>query len=77
MKRKKTLKKGEDVYVWKCSDRLKGKKGNGCKNKFILEEDLLDEIKRKFNWRKMFENKFNQKVQRIYVGEKIKFKLYR
>jgi DNA invertase Pin-like site-specific DNA recombinase len=77
MKRKKTTKKGEDVYVWKCSDRLKGKKGNGCKNKFILEEDLLDEIKLKFNWRKMFENKFNQKVQRIYVGEKIKFKLYR
>ena len=27
--------------VWKCADRLKGKKGNGCKNEIISEEDLM------------------------------------
>ena len=27
--------------VWKCADRCKGKKGNGCKNEIISEEDLM------------------------------------
>lgn len=27
--------------VWQCSDRFKGKKGNGCENEFISEEDLI------------------------------------
>ena len=27
--------------VWQCSDRFKGKKGNGCKNEIISEEDLI------------------------------------
>ena len=27
--------------VWQCSDRFKGKKGNGCKNEIISEEDLM------------------------------------
>lgn len=27
--------------VWQCSDRFKGKKGNGCENEIISEEDLI------------------------------------
>ena len=27
--------------VWQCSDRFKGKKGNGCENEIISEEDLM------------------------------------
>ena len=27
--------------VWQCSDRFKGKKGNGCNNEIISEEDLI------------------------------------
>lgn len=27
--------------VWQCSDRFKGKKGNGCNNEIVSEEDLI------------------------------------
>lgn len=49
---KKTLEDGTRIYkkVWKCSEREKGKKGNGCKNKVILEETLLKEISLQMEW---------------------------
>ena len=41
MLRKTQLYKGEQTKVWKCQDRDKGSKGNGCKNDIITEADLL------------------------------------
>ena len=36
--------KGKYQKMWKCGDRLKGKKGNGCKNDAISDEELLSEV---------------------------------
>lgn len=33
---------GNDTATWTCKDRRKGKKGNGCKNLIISEEELLE-----------------------------------
>ena len=42
--RNKQLYKGEMVFVWRCHERAKGKKGNGCKNGTISEKEVLDKI---------------------------------
>ena len=42
--RKTLLYKGEMQKVWKCAERLKGKKGNGCKNIAVPEHELLEAI---------------------------------
>lgn len=49
---KETLEDGTRIYkkVWKCAEREKGKKRNGCKNKVILEETLLKEISLQMEW---------------------------
>ena len=36
--------KGEEKVSWICKDRRKGKKGNGCKNLIIPEEELLEAL---------------------------------
>lgn len=36
--------KGEPKIDWVCRDRRKGKKGNGCKNLIIPEEELLEAL---------------------------------
>lgn len=33
----------EYVYVWSCKERLKGKKGNGCKNN-VVREEVLEQV---------------------------------
>ena len=49
---KYTDENGKRVYhkVWKCAEREKGKKGNGCKNSIIPEEELLKEISEQMDW---------------------------
>ena len=42
--RNKQMYKGEMVFVWRCYERAKGKKGNGCKNGTISEKEILDKI---------------------------------
>ncbi|MPN28986.1 hypothetical protein SDC9_176433 [bioreactor metagenome] len=36
---------------WSCKDRIKGKRGNGCKNRNIKEDELLKIISDKLGWR--------------------------
>ena len=36
--------KGEPKIDWMCRDRRKGKKGNGCKNLIVPEEELLEAL---------------------------------
>ena len=36
--------KGAPKIDWVCRDRRKGKKGNGCKNLIIPEEELLEAL---------------------------------
>ena len=42
--RNKQLYKGEIVFVWRCFEKSKGKKGNGCKNGTLSEKEILDKI---------------------------------
>ena len=43
---------GETVYhkVWNCRERQKGPKGNGCRNNFIREEELLRKVSDQLGW---------------------------
>ncbi len=34
----------DKIAVWKCADRLKGSKGNGCKNDILKEDDLIERV---------------------------------
>ncbi len=34
----------DKIAVWKCADRLKGSKGNGCTNDILREDDLLEHV---------------------------------
>jgi hypothetical protein len=75
MQRKSVKVKGEMTKVWKCSERVKGKNGNGCKNRIVPETELFDDIKRQMNWKRIFEKAFTEKVDRVEVGERISLKL--
>ena len=43
IRRVEKSKSGEKV-TWICKDRRKGKKGNGCKNLIIPEDELLEAL---------------------------------
>ena len=43
--------KGGMQKVWKCSERLKGKNGNGCQGAIITEENLLRLLFDRLGWR--------------------------
>ena len=65
---------GETVYhkVWNCRERQKGSKGNGCKNSFIREEELLRKISDQLGWEwkgaECFDaEQFHALVQIVYV----------
>ncbi|MDO4940022.1 MAG: hypothetical protein Q4E54_08715, partial [Lachnospiraceae bacterium] len=35
---------GKETINWVCKDRRKGKKGNGCKNLILPEEEVLEAL---------------------------------
>ena len=45
--------------VWVCSDRLKGKKGNGCRNRYLDESQLLQAISEELGWEWKGRESFN------------------
>ncbi|MGN0405986.1 MAG: recombinase family protein [Bariatricus sp.] len=36
--------------AWSCKERQKGKKGNGCRNVIVKEEEILERIKNELEW---------------------------
>jgi len=68
---RRTLKTKGGVYkkVWNCRERQKGKNGNGCRCRFINEEDLISEIVKTLGWEEMDEEKFTASVSRVLVGD--------
>ena len=68
---RRTLKTKGGVYrkVWNCRERQKGQKGNGCRCRFISEEDLIAEIVKTLGWEEMDEEKFTASVSRVLVGD--------
>ena len=67
---RRTLKTKGGVYrkVWNCRERQKGKNGNGCRCRFISEEDLIQEIIKILGWEKMDEAKFASSVSRVLIS---------
>lgn len=58
--------------IWVCRDRMKGKKGNGCKNRNMKEDDILkavcDELGWEWNGAEEFDQaEFKKKIDRIVV----------
>ncbi len=62
-----------NIYkAWSCRERQKGKKGNGCKNLIIREDQLLEQISRQLKWPWYGEagfdfKKFEQEVQSVKI----------
>lgn len=68
---RRTLKTKGGVYrkVWNCRERQKGQKGNGCRCRFISEDDLIQEIVKALGWEGMDEARFNRDVSRVLVRD--------
>ena len=68
---RRTLKTKGGAYkkVWNCRERQKGKNGNGCRCRFISEDDLIQEIIGILGWEKMDEAKFVTSVSRVLISD--------
>ena len=63
--RNKQSYKGKMVFVWRCFERAKGKKGNACKNGTISEEEVLDKIAQKLGGYAVT----GEKIDEVIIGE--------
>jgi hypothetical protein len=66
--------KGGTHKAWNCNERQKGKKGNGCKNVIIREDELLKAISDQLGWQwegvETFDSEgFLSKVQRVEASK--------
>lgn len=53
--------------AWNCKERQKGVKGNGCKNRIVREEKLVEEIEKAMG--KEADERTLEKVERAFVYE--------
>ena len=71
-RRKRIVYKDQQYGLWICKERKMGKKGNGCKNRNIKEDDILKAISDEFGWEwkgvEAFDkDEFKKRVERIVV----------
>lgn len=59
----------ETYKAWTCKERHLGRKGNGCKNRVVREEELLEALKTETGASDV-ENVM-EKIDAVYAGEKI------
>ena len=64
-----TCRNGDKYKVWACRERLKGKKGNGCKMRITREDKLIEEIREMLGWDEFDEERFSREVVRVDVYE--------
>lgn len=62
-----TCRNGDKYKVWACRERLKGKKGNGCKMRITREDKLIEEIRETLGWDEFDEERFSREVVRVDV----------
>lgn len=55
--------------VWVCKEKRKGKKGNGCQNRGIREDVLLQEIAEQLGWDTFDEKRFEEVVECVVVSK--------
>lgn len=60
-------KDGQYAKVWNCRERQKGKKGNGCRCRFVREEEVLEEIRKQAGWEQFDETKMKDEIERVTV----------
>ena len=60
-------KQGSHYKAWNCRERQKGKKGNGCKCRFVKEDQLTDEIKTELGWEALDEGRFLREVSCVRI----------
>lgn len=70
---------GSTYKVWCCRERVKGKKGNGCKNSIIREEMLLEMICIQLGWEwngaeQFPAERFLREIERVEIGDGIQIK---
>ena len=53
--------------AWNCRNRQKGKGKIKCGNRFIREEQLLDQIQEELGWSDMDQERFQKEVSRVLV----------
>lgn len=63
---------GLNYKAWSCRERVKGKKGNGCKNVTIRESDLLRRVSKILGWtwngaEKFDAKRFGEAVEKVEI----------
>lgn len=62
-----TSKNGALYKAWNCTERQKGKSGNGCKCRTVKEEALKAEIVAFLKWESFDEKCFSKQVKKVWV----------
>lgn len=68
----------ETYKGWSCKERILGRKGNGCKNRHLKEEEILMEIRRLMGYTEGENStdfpveRFIEEVEAVYAGEEIR-----
>lgn len=62
-----TSKNGALYKAWNCTERQKGKNGNGCKCRTVKEEALKAEIVAFLKWESFDEKCFSKQVKKVWV----------
>lgn len=53
--------------AWNCKERQKGAQGNGCRNRIIREDELMQTVLDKLGWEELDEERFRSEVSRVLV----------
>lgn len=65
---RRTYRGKQDHYkAWNCKERQKGARGNGCRNRIIREDELMQTVLDRLGWDEMDEKRFKNEVSRILV----------
>lgn len=72
-KRRTITREGKQIKVWNCKERQKGRKGNGCRNRIVREDELLQAISMEMGWPWVDSEHFDKEAfaataQRVVIG---------
>ena len=67
--KRRTITQGEKRYkAWNCAERQKGRRGNGCKNRSIREDELFQRIAESMGIEHFDEDRFFNEVIAVRIG---------
>lgn len=66
--RRRTYTSHQHPYkAWNCKERQKGAQGNGCRNRIIREDELMQTVLDRLGWKELDEERFRTEVSRVLV----------